>query len=127
MKTLNEKVTAINGKVDATKTAYDINDGYIKTEVSNQFGTISSQVRGQGDAIMAALDAMQDVRKASGELQQKASIGGTEGKESMNKPIMEHRVTSNLDKLTHDASGFQMWNLRLKNALKQVDENYNAE
>ena len=74
---------------------------------------------------MSALDAMQEVRKAIGELQQKTSIGGTEGKE-WNKAIMEHRVMSNLDKLTNDANGFQMWTLRLKNALKQVDENYNT-
>ena len=98
---------------------------YIKTEVSNQFGTISSQVQGQGDAIMSALDAMQEVRKAIGNLQQKTSIGGTEGKEwreSMNKAIMEHRVISNLDKLTNDANGFQMRTLRLKNtALIAID------
>ena len=78
---------------------------------------------------MSALDAMQEVRKAIGDLQRKASIGGTEGKEwreSTNNAIMEHRVISNLDKLTNDADGFQIWTLRLKNALKQVDGNYNT-
>ena len=53
------------------------------------------------------------------------NIGGTFGNESRWKSIMEHRVISNIEKMTNDSTGFQMWKLRLKNALNQVDANYN--
>ena len=48
--------------------------------------------------------------------------GGFQG--IKNKLLMDHRVASNLDKLTNEASDFHMWNLRLKNALNQIDINY---
>ena len=49
--------------------------------------------------------------------------GGFQGMK--NKPLMDHRVATNLDKLTNEASDFHVWNLRLKNALNQIDINYN--
>ena len=57
-------------------------------------------------------------------MQNKVITGEGGFQEIKNKPLMDHGVASNLDRLTNEASDFHMWNLRLKNALHQIDINY---
>ena len=56
---------------------------------------------------------------------QSKAITGDGGQQGIRgQPLMNHRVVTNLGKLTNEASDLHMWNLRLKNALNQIDPGY---
>ena len=128
---LDNKINALNAKVDGTKTAQDINDDYIKTEVNKHVTDILNNISQHEQSLQMINSGWSDMNNKLDTLGttvyniQSRAITGDGGHQGIRRqPLMNHRVVTNLDKLTNDASDFHMWNLRLKNALNQIDPSY---
>lgn len=128
---MDNKINALNAEVNGTKTAQNINDDYIKPEVNNHIPELVNNISQHEQTLQIINFGWSDMHNKLETLgatvynMQNKVITGEGGFQGIkNKPLMDHRVASNLDKLTNEASDFHMWNLRLKNALNQIDMNY---
>ena len=90
-------------------------------KIENQGNTLVQAAEGHQNLV----NALKSVASTVSEVKSNMNGGGSSGNESTWKSIMEHRVISNIEEMTNDSTGFQMWKLRLKNALNQVDGQYN--
>ena len=144
MDALNVKLTAdmlaMNAKFDAIKTARDHNDNYIKLTVDTQIKSIWDMLTVTADGITRMNDsftqmnvkiAATDAAIAAVAINPQAvnpppgfGFGGAPIGPVIVKSIMENKAVQNIEKLTVAPGDWMIWQLRLKNALTQVDEIY---
>ena len=126
---LNGKLTgdiaALNAKVDAIKAAQDVNDDYVKQTVEGNISKIWEALNFITDGINQMTVKIASIENSSPPgLNTAGGINTTATTTGHVKSIMENKAIQNLEKLTNAPSDWMIWQLRLKNALTQVDEIY---
>ena len=147
-----EMVKQLNGKVDAIKANSDMNDDYVKTQVDakaveinekitllsqaghttwNEIETMKQKLGNHDEQLQNINGQIAEILVRMKDLQAQAVYGNTgpsQNQFSANgttvKNIMEYRSISMMDKLTNDTKEFNIWTLRLKNTLKQINPIY---
>jgi len=147
-----EMVKQLNGKVDAIKVQADMNDSYVKTQVDakaaeimekitvlsqaghttwNEIEVVKQKLGNHDEQLQNIHNQMAEVSVRMKDLQAQTvygNTGPTQNQFSANGPtvknIMEYRSISMMDKLTNDTKEFNIWALRLKNTLKQINPIY---
>ena len=118
------ELAAINAKFDTIKLVQDINDERSKKKVDGNITKVLEML----SIITEGINQM-DSKISTIEAAVKSTVPGivainrTNTKEKM-KSIMEFKAVQNLEKLTSESSDWVNWQLRLKNALTQVDGIY---
>ena len=126
---LNGKLTgdmaALNAKVDAIKAAQDVNDDYVKQTVEGNISKIWEALNFITDGIKQMTVKIASIENNSPPgLNTAGGINAPATTTGHVKSIMENKAIQNLEKLTNAPSDWMIWQLRLKNALTQVDEIY---
>lgn len=149
-----EMVKSFNSKVDAIKVQADMNDSYVKTQVDakaaeimekitvlsqaghttwNEIETMKQKLGNHDEQLQNIHNQMAEVLVRMKDLQAQTIYGSSgpsqnpfsaQGNGTTAKNIMEYRSISTMDKLTNDAKDFNIWTLRLKNTLKQINPIY---
>ena len=147
-------VKQLNAKVDAIKIQADLNDDYVKSQVDAKTIDIMDKITKLSQAGHTTWSELEAIKQRSNQYEEQlhltngqvseilirmkdlqaqtaygASTGSPQGGQfnsngAGGKNIMEYRSVSMMEKLTGEAKEFNIWSLRLKNTLKQINPIY---
>ena len=125
---IKAEMIQLSAKFDTVKAAQDLNDDYVKQTVDGNITKIWETINTLTDGItqmstkMSLIDAA--VTGSPPGINLNGGITNSLNGTLNLKSIMENKSVQNLEKLTSSPGDWTIWQLRLKNALSQVDEMY---
>jgi len=121
---LSLEMKSLKSKVDAIKSEQDINDAYVKQTIEGNITKVLEMLSNMANNIKQTDTKVTMIENATRKSSPRhIETNGDNGNEKIKK-IMEFKTVQNLEKSTDVSSDWMIWQLRLKNALTQVDDLY---